>query len=337
VLTTADGKATFVTTQLRTLQRGQARIDIPIRASDASKGPVGVVAAGAISTLSQAISGVSRVTNFDVTVLGANDETDDELRARAKAAVQTLGKGTVLALEGVVFGERAKLDSIREHDTDTTVPFGAVSLLVETKPERFIGLNALIQQTRAAGVEATVVAKYVFLKPRLVGTLQKVQTAAGSLKIVTQAIAAMQQYIDTLDAGSPALASELLAAINKNVPELSDPKSVTFVDALVSHTEVNQATATQADLVVNAIQGIPSTDTVSLRTAIQQALQTDMPPAFNPNRVVDRTLVKTTGSPAAQATDQDIEAGQFQIVTPPDGVWSIVLDASPADIFLQGP
>ena len=51
-------------------------------------GEAGQVDAGAITELAQPVAGISRVTNFDPTFLRAEDESDEELRARAKAALR---------------------------------------------------------------------------------------------------------------------------------------------------------------------------------------------------------------------------------------------------------
>src|SRR4030095_7048164 len=131
---TTKGEATFETTQLRTLQQGQVRIDSPVRASVKFKGDAGKVAAGAITQLLQPIAGVERVTNFDATFLGAEDESDDELRIRANATLRALGQGTLAALSRVVVEERAKLLEIWDPNGLTTKVSepGKVVLLVET-------------------------------------------------------------------------------------------------------------------------------------------------------------------------------------------------------------
>jgi hypothetical protein len=77
-IATSKGEVLFETTEPRTLQRGQARIDVPIRAAEKFKGELGKVEPGKITTLSQLIAGISRVTNFEPTFLAAEDETDED-------------------------------------------------------------------------------------------------------------------------------------------------------------------------------------------------------------------------------------------------------------------
>ena len=198
LLSTSKGEATFITDELRTLQRGQVRVDVPVRAADASKGQVGIVPAGAITTLSQAIIGISRVTNFDATMLGSSDETDDQLRARAKAALRGSGKATLAALIKIILEEGATLTEVWDPNSQPpkSSPPGTVVLQVQTEPERFLNIQSAIEETRAAGVKATLVAKYVFFTPRIVLTNVPSLTPAGQLKLINQVIDAMQKYVD---------------------------------------------------------------------------------------------------------------------------------------------
>jgi hypothetical protein len=213
-LITAKGEATFITTQLRNLQRGQARIDVPIRATEASKGPAGVVAAGLINTLVVPITGISRVTNFDATVLGEKDETDEELRARAKATVRSLGKATLAALKRVIAEQRATLIDVFEPNIEgKTSPLGTVTLFVNVKPARLPSLRSELEDTRAAGVLTDLVTRYVFVKPRIAVTLSPGLPAAGTLKVLDLIVAALSDYFDFLAPGAPAKGADMIKAI----------------------------------------------------------------------------------------------------------------------------
>lgn len=335
-LSTAKGEATFITTQMRTLQRGQARIDLPVRASGDSKGPKGIVKAGAITTLAQPITGIARVTNFEDTVLGAKDETDEELGARAKAALQGLGKATIPALRRVIAEGRAKLNEIRDPNSAPTKRSdpGTVFLLVEAKPERFRSLQAAVQETRAAGVQATLVARFVFFKPRVVATIPSGLSSEGKVKLVGQIIDAMQRYVDGLSAGDPAKGEDLIKAISKDVKELSDPKSIKILDVISWRADVAKpGVQTLVEPLLNAIAATPAADTAALRAALERVLLESAAPVFTERRIPDRSLVQ--GLTGQRATDQEIEAVKFQVVSVVNGEkWSAVLDIEPADIVL---
>lgn len=336
-LSTTKGDAAFVTAEERTLQRGQVRIDIPVRADDGFKGPAGIVPANAITTLAGSIVGIARITNFDPTVLGAADETDDDLRSRAKAKLQSIGKGTIAALAQAVWDEHATLLEIRDPASapEKRSDPGTVYLLVDTKPERFVSLQGAVQEVRAAGVQATLVARYVFVKPKLVATIAPGLTAPGKVKLVGEIVAAIQGYVDGLAAGAPLVAADLLAAIVKNVKEIGDPKKVKIVDVMAWYADVGSPTTDPLlEALLIAAQAAPPGDLAALRAALAGVLSATAPPVFGGDRIADRDLVQ--GPSGARATDEEIEAATFSVVAAVNGEsnWTIALDIEPADIVL---
>jgi len=329
-LRTEKGKAAFVTTQLRVLQRGQVRIDVPIRAGDASKGPDGVCKAGEITTLAQAITGIARVTNLEPTILGADDESDDDLRTRARVALRGLSKGTLFSLHQVIRERRATVAETWDPNgppAKQSSP-GSVVLLVESEPERFPDLRTDVEQTRAAGVLATLVARYVFFKPRLKVKLKPGLTADGTNKVLDEIIAKLQEYVDGLSAGDPAKGQELLAAIKK-VKEVSDPK---IVDVMAWQSDLAQAgPEVLIDQLLTAIRTAPTTDEAALRAALLSTLTESTPTAPTGRRIPNRGLVQ--GPSGHRATDEEIEAGTFQVSATVKGEsWWVVLDMERADI-----
>ena len=332
VLATSKGEVTFETTQPRTLQQGQVRINAPIRAGNKFKGEQGQVTAGAITQLLQPIAGIERVTNFDATFLGAEDESDDELRLRAKATLRSLGKGTLAAISRVIFEERAKLLEIWDPNgaaTKQSEP-GKVILLVESEPERFPSLRAAVEQTRAAGVQTTLVARYIYFKPRIVVALKAGIAAAGKAKVVQQIIDSLQAYVDTLGSGESAQGKDLLKAVTA----VSDAKTAKVADVMTWRSDIGQPAATMlVDAIVQAIAG--ASDAAAQRAAITLALN-DTQPTLLPSsqRIADRSLVKgATGDPV---TDEELEKGTFQVIAKlNDENWWVVLDIAPADILLQ--
>lgn len=308
LLRTTRGNATFVTTQPRTLQRGQSRIDVPIRATEASRGEDGVVDAGAISELVQPITGISRVTNFDPTIKGEKDETDDELRARARAVVQSLGKATLAAIKRVINENRAELV---EHWDPNGEPgkqsaLGELSLLINVKPGRFESLRGAVEETRAAGVLVNLLAKYIFVRPKLTATIDPGLTAAGKLKVQQQIVNAFLAYTESLEAGEPAQSVEMAAFVTEdridgqpNAFHVAEVQTLQFHDVAVEKTDLNQA-------------------------------------ANGGGRTADRGLLQNLEG--GQAQDADIDAGEFQVSATPNGEdgWFVVLDmVADEDILLQ--
>jgi len=346
-VTVADGtqvatvdRKVFETTELRTLQKGQQRLDVPIRAVGAAKGPLGVVPPGSIVTLDPPIAGIGRVTNFEATVLGAAPETDDQLRARAKTVLQGLGQATLAALRRVVFDERSKVLDVRDPNgaPDKKSPPGTVVLLVDTEPARFDSVNASVQETRAAGILAAVVARYVFITPRLALTLTTTLTPAGKLKLIGQIIDALQAYVDTLQPGDPADSASMLAAINA-IPEVKAAKP-RFLDILVSQAAVDDpGSQPLVNALVDAAQAAGN-DRTTLATGIANVLANATTSTFGGTSESTplRSLTKGPGGTAA-ATDEEIEAGTFTVTLPApvgDDKWSIALDMQPSDVQLLG-
>lgn len=338
VLATSKGEVTFQTAQLRTLQQGQVRIDVPIRATDEFKGDVGKVDNGTITEISRIIAGINRVTNFDATYLGAEDESDEDLRARAKAKLKALGKATLAALRQAIFEERAKLVEIWDPNGPPAkregLDLGEVVLLVETEPERFESLNTTVQETRAAGIQATVVARYIYFKPRVVVTINPGITGPGKEKIVNQIIESLQAYVDGLSSGDPAEGKKLLEAIKDT--DKDKIKEVRIVDVITWQSDVGDPGAESlVDAIMESLATVTPGDTEAQRKAITEIVAEETPSLLpSGNRVPNRNLVQ--GESGERATDEELESGAFKVVAEIDGEpWWVVLDMESADIFLE--
>jgi uncharacterized phage protein gp47/JayE len=343
-LSTTDGSVTFQTTEPRTLHIGEARIDVPIRADDAFKGDKGIVAAGTITALAQGIDGIDHVSNIDPTARAAGDETDDDLRLRAKAVLRGLGKGTIAALAQAIFDNRAKLTDIFDPNGlqgNASEP-GTVKLQVDTEAARFLGVQSAVNEVRAAGVATTVVGHFILFKPRIVAKITPGLTGPGKDKIKTNVIATIEQFIDQLPAGSPVAGTDLLSLITKgdtqkNIQKVADVQDIRFVDVQTASASVGTtAEVALVDQILTAVQAVNVRDSDALRAAISDALSASAQPA-DFTSAASRKLVEGRGddgkSLGTPATDAQIELGNF-IVAPP-AQFSISLDMQAADILLQ--
>ena len=319
----------FETTETRTLQAGTARIDVPVRATEAFKGAVGEAPPGAISELVVLLDGIARVSNLDQLVLGDADESDDELRDRARAALRSVSKGTEAALRRAVQEERATLLELWDPNAPLerrTEP-GHVALLVEAEPERFPSLVPALHDVRAAGVELAVVARYVYLKLRVTAKMAPNLPAAGQDKLRREVIDALQGYVDGLASGAPAEGAAMLALLGK-VDGLSEPK---ILDAIPSRSDVSRpALESLVDDLAGALTPPPADD-AALRAALAGVLQEAAVSAPTAARAFDRGLV--LGPSGQRAAPSDIEAGTFSVTLPDDGqTWWLVLDMAPEDV-----
>jgi hypothetical protein len=322
----------FETTETRTLQPGAARIDVPVRAAEAFKGDVGKVPAGSINQAVVLLDGIARVSNLDETALGADDESDDELKRRAKATLRAISKGTQAALEQAVLEERAKVLEVWDPNAPPgrqTDP-GRVALLVEAEPKRFPSIVPAVHAVRAAGVELTLVARYVYLTLRVAGKVDAGLPPAGYDKVKADAIAALQTYLDGLQSGRPAAGSDLLAAL-KGVDGLKDPR---IVDVIPRRSDVTRpGLETLVDDLAAALAPPPADD-AALRAALTRVLTSEATSPPTAARIFDRDLVQ--GAAGQRATETDLESGTFSVTLPADGqTWWFVLDMSPSDVALS--
>jgi hypothetical protein len=336
-LTTANGSVVFVSSQLRTLQRGQERIDVPVRADIGFAGDVGLVAAGEISEMSQPVAGIARVSNLDSTIRAAADETDDELRARAKAVLRGLGKATLAALDRVIREGRG----VPVEFFDPNSPLanrsdaGTVTVVVDAEPERLPSLRAAVHDTRAAGVLATLVARYVFITPRISATVTPGISAPGKVQVATEMVAALQAYVDGLTAGGNADGATMLAAVQG----VADVSSATIGDVVVARADLTggDGDAGLVDALLAVVAAAPAGDETALRTALTAAVEAAGPQAPSGGRIPDRSLLQSIaeGRAGQPATDEDFDAATFEVSATVAGeTWWIALDMTVEDIEL---
>lgn len=325
------GEASFVTAELRVLQRGQARIDVPVRASEQSRGPAGRVPAGAITTLPRPIQGIARIANLEPTLLGAPDETDEQLRDRARAALRSMGTATVDALKRAVTEERANVVEVWDPGgapARRSEP-GTVTMVVEAEPERFRQVQDAAHRTRAAGVRLTLEARYVYFRPRIAATFSGL-TPEGQLKAAVEVTDALRGYVDALGRGDPAEGKGMLDALKKLRNGVSDA-SIIDVQAWVSDVD-RPGPQALADSVVASLASVPP-DRGALARALAGALGEAMPSAPAGGRLpAPAQVVGLGGEPA---TDTEVTAGAFRVLAAVNGQsgW-VVLEMAPTDVVL---
>lgn len=339
-LASAGGKVVFASTQPRTLQRGQVRIDVPVRADVGFAGEAGLVPAGAITEMSQPVAGIDHVTNLDPTQRAAADETDDELRLRAKAALRSLGKATLAALDRAIRESRGT--PVEFYDPGSPLAKrsepGTVTVVVEAEPERLGSIVDAVHVTRAAGVMATVVARYVFITPRVTATITPGLSAPGQAQVQSDVVAALQAYVDTLTRGDPADGAAMLAAI-RHVEDVTD---ATVVDVVVARADLAgpDGDAGLVDALVQAATLAPAGDAAALRDALAGAVAAAGTHAPTSAHVPDRSLLQSTVPARAgqPATDAEIEAGTFQVSATVSGEpWWVALEMVPGDVHVEAP
>lgn len=103
---TADGSVTYETTAAATLADGQPSIRVPARDLDTNQ----PLRAGALTVMPSPIAGIVSVTNPDPTAMASRDESDDELRTRAKSFLHGSERATPGALVAALAAEGVRGD-----------------------------------------------------------------------------------------------------------------------------------------------------------------------------------------------------------------------------------
>ena len=198
----------FVTTERRFIEKtpeGRWEVDVPVRATVA--GRAGNVYAGSIIVMPQPLLGVEYIINRVDVLNGVGDETDRELRERAKHALEVAGKATLVSLHSAVRGVE-----------------GVSSVLIEDMPDGVLGvikiiadggesseIEKVINDTRAAGIRVEFSRPMsVHIDVNVTITLEVNMTMS---KMTREVEAKIRGYISSLDIGDNVVFSRILGVV----------------------------------------------------------------------------------------------------------------------------
>jgi uncharacterized phage protein gp47/JayE len=198
----------FVTTEERVLKRvseGIWEADVPVRAL--TPGTAGNVYAGMITVMPQPLVGVEYVINREDILSGAEAESDEDLRDRAKHALEVAGKATLKSLEAGVRGVEG-VTCVLIEDMPDGVP-GVVKIVVDGGDEEEI--KKVIEDIRAAGIRVEFLRpKPVYLDLSLTVALEK---GAEPSKVEAELESKVRGYISSLGIGEDVVFSRIIGAI----------------------------------------------------------------------------------------------------------------------------
>lgn len=150
-VTDAADTVRYETSEAHTMLAGESTAEVRVRGAAAATPTVEM---GVLTVVQRAVAGIDTVTNEQATARATADETDEELRARARAAVAAANKGTVGALENGLL-QLPDVRSVSVQEFPEGVP-GEVRLSIsladpsrETLPA---SVRARIDDLRPAGV-----------------------------------------------------------------------------------------------------------------------------------------------------------------------------------------
>jgi uncharacterized phage protein gp47/JayE len=229
----------YETTQEKILRKGQDSVLVPVRAI--KKGQDGITEAETIKIMVQPVMGIDKVTNPQEILPTGIPETDEELRERAKHALEAAGGTTSNAIKYALMSIPQLNGKSINVVEDFELGNGLVKVIIDVgkdKPDE--DLIKLIDQkifdTRAAGIkvvhnlnkeginaklnvdfkEKQVTLKVVVsLKDDSISSSKKV----GIKKQVTSEIEA---YFEKLKIGEAVLKNKLIALLLSGIEEISD-------------------------------------------------------------------------------------------------------------------
>ena len=147
---------TYVTLVDAAIAAGATSVTVDVEA--VQPGPDGNVNAGTVTVMPTPPPGVSGVTNALPIAGGRPAEPDDQLRERAKHALERAGNATLNALKFAVLGvDGVDGVDVLDHARDSSIPLGEVRLRYSASGDRDKAADAVaavVDATRAAGVRA---------------------------------------------------------------------------------------------------------------------------------------------------------------------------------------
>jgi len=200
----AEDGTVFVTDSLVIISGG-GTVDADITAQIA--GTTGNVSPNTITALQSFITGVSSVNNAAGTSGGTDAEADDELRARAKAYLETKGKGTLEAIENAIL-EVASVETVKCYE-DLSIHDVVCYVTGATPPNSDV--DDAIEDTRPAGIPVswqnpTPIDIYV-------DATVTVNPATAPADAATQVENGILGYINSLDTGDDVIYTKVIDAI----------------------------------------------------------------------------------------------------------------------------
>jgi len=248
---TIEETKNYVTTEERALEKtpqGAWEKDLSVRAL--VTGRAGNTYAGSITVMPQPLMGVEYVVNREDIMNGTDEESDEELRTRAKRALEMAGKATLISLESAVRGIEG-VSSMFVEDMPDGVP-GVVKMIVDGGDTNEI--KRVIEDVRAAGIRVE------FLRPKAVHidvTLSiTLQREAGLSRVKSDVEAKVRSYISSLKIGEDIIFGRIIGAA-MSVEGLHDVEEVTIKayrkEEVITSTKENIKVSSEERVIARAV------------------------------------------------------------------------------------
>lgn len=190
---------------------------VPIDAQ--APGPEGNAAPDMIVVMPTPPTGIDGITNESALTGGTEAEPDDQLRERAKHALERAGNATLDAIRFALLGiEGVSGVTVTDHATDETIPLGEVWVRWAGDPAVALLVDQVIASTRAAGVVARI---QRINEVRLSGTMYAIPEPGAQQSATAVLLEHVTATLDGLPIAEP-LSLRRLTALAYDVPGLAD-------------------------------------------------------------------------------------------------------------------
>jgi uncharacterized phage protein gp47/JayE len=270
--------------QLRVRYRPKS-VTVPIEA--VQPGPEGNVNAQTIVIMPTPPRGVDGVVNEESITGGVLPEPDDQLRERAKHALEQAGNATLNAIRfGVLDVDGVEGVEIIDHSVDDTVPLGEVRV-------RYFGgarteVTQAVEETRAAGV----LARLDEIEQVLVsGVFYLIPGPDAPSDAVSQFLSAVVEVVSVLAIGEP-LSIRRLNALVYDVPGLAD-----VAEAQLEHDREGNAGQPVTDPLLIGPTELVRPDVSNLGAVLVSALRVAASRRVGTGNELDLQLLDADGNP----------------------------------------
>lgn len=291
---------TFATVADAVLGVGVATLDVAIEAQE--PGPEGNVEADTIVIMPTPPPGLGSVTitNPEPLKEGQVQESDAQLRERAKFRLERSGNATLNAIKFAVLEQVDGVLGVEvtDHSVDASIPLGEVRVRYSGEADR-LAVERVVNQTRAAGVLAQVGAITRIL---IAGRFYVIPDTSGT-DATAVFRASVVDAIQALGIGEP-LSLRRLNALAYSIPGLAD-----VAEAQLTHNRADSETTDVTDpflarpteqlqpddsditvIRLNAFQMTASRDPAATRLSVQLGRVQGEPEVFTPGTFRDVTL-----------------------------------------------
>jgi len=143
----------FATVEAVVLARGERQVSAAIRATEpGSEDDPEKTAAGVLAVMPRPITGIEAVSNPSSLVLRQREETDPELRDRARRTVRGANTGTIAAIEQAVRAEGLTQVTVIESIGGVPGEIGVVIGDTDVPPDLLQRVRDVVEEVRPAGI-----------------------------------------------------------------------------------------------------------------------------------------------------------------------------------------